>query len=133
MPSILFVCIHNACRSQIAEAICRSLVRGDWKIASAGTDPSDQVDPKAAAVLERHHLVIRSPKPKGFEELPAVAWDCVVRMDDGEKKPSIPGGRVVEWDIPDPHDGPMNLYETLFNDLSDRLRRLIREFERSPK
>lgn len=132
MPSILFVCIHNACRSQIAEAICRSLVHGDWRIASAGTDPSDQVDPKAAATLDRHHLVISSPKPKGFDELPAITWDYIVRIDGGEKPIPSQAGRVLAWDIKDPFDGPMELYETLFEDLTHRVRQLIREIERRP-
>lgn len=132
MPSILFVCIHNACRSQIAEAICRSLVRSDWRIASAGTNPSDQVDSKAAAILDRYHLGIRSPKPKGFNDLPAIGWDYVVRIDGGEKPIPVQAGRVPTWDIKDPFDGPMELYETLFEDLTRRVRQLIWEIEGRP-
>jgi len=133
MPSILFVCIHNACRSQIAEAICRSLVDGTWRIASAGTNPSDRVDSKAAVVLDRHDLAMRSPAPKGFDDLPAIGWDYVVRIDGGKKPFSVQANRVLEWDIPDPFDGPMELYESLFEELTRRVRQLIQEIEKSPK
>ncbi len=125
MPSILFVCIHNACRSQIAEAVCKSLVHGDWRIASAGTDPSDQVDPKAAAILDRYHLAVGSPKPNGLNDLPATKWDYVVRMDGGEKPIPVQAGQTIAWDVPDPFDGPMKLYETLYKDLEQRILELI--------
>jgi len=76
---------------------------------------------------------MRSPTPKGFDDLPAIGWDYIVRID-GEKKPlSAQAGRVLEWDIPDPFDGPMELYETLFEELTRRVRQLIREIEKKPK
>ena len=126
MPSILFVCIHNACRSQIAEAIFRSLAPSSWVIASAGTNPSDQVDPKAKEVLKKHQLAMNSPRPKGFSELPAIQWDYVVGMGCGDSCPYVPARKFMEWDIPDPEDGPMKLYEALFSDLTSRIRELIR-------
>lgn len=132
MPSILFVCIHNACRSQIAEAICKCLVDGTWRIASAGTNPSDRVDSKAAAVLDRHDLSMRFPKPKGFDALPEIIWDYVVRIDGGEMPLPAKADRVLEWDIKDPFDGPMELYETLFKDLAHLVRQLVRDIEGKP-
>jgi protein-tyrosine-phosphatase len=132
MPSILFVCIHNACRSRIAEAVCKSLTPGDWVIASAGSNPSAGVDPKAAEVLKRHQLVMPSAPPKGFADLPAVPWDYVVGMGCGDSCPYVPARKFIEWDIPDPHDGPMSLYEALFNDLDKRIRGLIQEIQGTP-
>lgn len=127
MPPILFVCVHNACRSQIAEAICSSLTPSTWVVASAGSNPSDQVDPKAVEVLRYHQLTMNSAKPKGFAALPAIQWDYVVGMGCGDSCPYVPSKKFIEWDIPDPEDGPMTLYEALFEDLNKRIRSLVQE------
>src|SRR3972149_1704992 len=121
MPSILFVCIHNACRSQIAEAICRKLAPRSWRIASAGSNPSDRVDPKAVEILKKKQLTMNSIKPQGFPSLPAIPWDSVVSMDCGIKRSPVPTKKFIEWDIPDPQDGPIGLYEALFDDLTNRI------------
>ena len=133
MPSILFICVHNACRSQIAEAICRNLAPGSWMIASAGLNPSDQVDPKAVEILRRHQLAMSSAKPKGFAALPVIQWDYVIGMGCGDHCPYVPTLQFIEWDIPDPEDGPMTLYEALFEDLTSRIRKLIQDIQGSPR
>lgn len=127
MPSILFICVHNACRSQIAEAICRKLTPGSWVIESVGTYPSDRVDPKAVEILKKHRLSMKSIKPKGFSSLPTVSWDYIVTMEGGDKCSLVPTKKYIRWDVPDPEDGPMSLYETLFNDLSKRINELIQD------
>lgn len=131
MPSVLFVCVHNACRSQIAEAIARSLAPASWQIASAGSNPSSEVDPKAIEILKNYGLVMSAPKPKGFGELPLIQWDVVAGMGCGESCPSVLSRRFIEWKIPDPEDGPMLLYQALYDDLSSRIRKLIQEIQES--
>lgn len=132
MPSILFICVHNACRSQIAEAICRNLAPSSWVIASAGSNPSDQVDPKATEVLKKHHLVMVSPKPKGFSALPGIPWDFVAGMGCGDSCPYVPTRKFIEWDIPDPQNGPMDLYQTLYEDLEKRILELMKNIQSGP-
>ena len=129
MPSILFVCVHNACRSQIAEAIFRKLAPNSWLIASVGSNPSDRVDPKAVEILKKHQLTMNSIKPKGFSSLPAISWDYVVGMGCGDKCPSVTTKKFIEWEVPDPEDGPTSLYEALFDDLANRIQKLIRDIE----
>jgi len=73
-----------------------------------------------------------STKPKGFAALPAIQWDYVVGMGCGDHCPDVPTKKFIEWDIPDPQDGPMNLYEALFEDLTRHIRQLIRNIEGSP-
>jgi arsenate reductase len=127
MPSILFVCVHNACRSQIAEANCRNLAPPGWTIASAGTNPSARVDGKAVELLRRHQLAMPSTQPKGFVAVPAIQWDCVVDITDGDYHYRVSARERIKWDIPDPLDGSMALYEALFQEISDRVRKLIPE------
>ncbi|MBI3621836.1 MAG: low molecular weight phosphatase family protein [Nitrospirae bacterium] len=129
MPSILFVCLHNACRSRIAEAICTSLAPDSWTIASAGTQPSAEVDLKAVDILRQHRLAISTARPKGFDALPAVQWDCHVDMTCGEAPHTIPARTRLTWDLPDPLDGPMTRYEELFQELTARIRNLIQELQ----
>ncbi len=80
MPSILFVCRHNACRSQIAEAIGRRTAPESWVIDSAGSHPTARVDHKAVAILGRNGLGMRRPKPQGFSDLALKEWDFVVDL-----------------------------------------------------
>ncbi|MGH7151139.1 MAG: low molecular weight phosphatase family protein [Planctomycetota bacterium] len=129
MPSILFLCRHNACRSQIAEALCRSLAPA-WIVASAGSRPSADVDPKAVEVLRRHGLAMATPRPKGVSGVPPRRWDLVVCMGCDGAGSRLPATRYVEWGVEDPNDGPLETYEALFRDLSERVGRLVREAER---
>ncbi len=132
MPSILFLCRHNACRSQIAEAVCRSLAPG-WEVASAGSRPSADVDRKAVEILRRHGLAMATPRPKGVPGLPPRRWDVVVCMGCDGAGARLPTARYVEWGVEDPNDGPLEIYETLFRDLSERVGGLVREAERPPR
>lgn len=129
MPSILFVCLHNACRSRIAETICANLAPDSWTIASAGTEPSADVDLKAVEILRRHHLVMSTARPKGFDVLPAVQWDRHVDITCGEAPHTIPSLTRLTWNLPDPLDGSMTLYEELFQELTARIRVLIQELQ----
>ncbi|MCI0588241.1 MAG: low molecular weight phosphatase family protein [Planctomycetes bacterium] len=128
MPSALFLCRHNACRSQIAEAVCRSLAPA-WDVASAGSRPSADVDRKAVEILRRHGLAMASPRPKGVPGLPSRRWDVVVCMGCDGAGAGLPSGRYVEWPVEDPSDGPIEIYEALFRELSERVGGLVREAE----
>ena len=129
-PSILFVCRHNACRSQIAEAIGHKLAPGDWVIDSAGSHPTTQVDPKAVSILRAHGLGMRRRKPQGFSALALKEWDFVVDISCEESGKGMKPKNYVEWDLADPLDGPMDLYKHLFDELSDRIRDLFRGIQK---
>lgn len=135
VPSILFVCRHNACRSQIAEAIGRSQAPVSWVVSSAGSHPAAQTDPKAGQILRLHGLGMANNKPKGFPELPSLAWDYVVDISCEKAGAAVRTENYIAWDLPDPLDGPMGLYERLFEDLTTRIRDLfhtIQETEAEP-
>lgn len=129
MISVLFVCVYNACRSQIAEAICRRHAPRSWIIASVGRTPSDRVDVKAAAVLQAHGLHVGSPNPKGLRDLPARQWDWVVGIGCRDVRSLAPARRHIVWDIPDPQDGPIELYHALYQELERRILALMKTIE----
>ena len=129
MAAILFVCRHNACRSQIAEAIGRKLAPESWIIESAGSHPTTQVDPKAAGILRRYCLGMHRGKPQGFSALTVKEWDFVVDISCEKAAKDVPTKHYFEWDLQDPQDGPMDLYKCLFDDLEDRIRTLFREVQ----
>ncbi|MFA6091555.1 MAG: low molecular weight phosphatase family protein [Elusimicrobiota bacterium] len=129
-PSILFVCRHNACRSQIAEAIGRKLAPGSWIIDSAGAHPTEQVDPKAVEILKLNGLKMRRSNPQGFPSLPLIRWDYVADISCEESGEKVPAKNYIEWDLPDPLDGPMDLYALLFRALEDRISSLFNEIRK---
>ncbi len=86
----------------MAEAFCRELGR-EVDCASAGTHPARTVMPETVAVMREAGIDISSARPKGFDALPAGKWDYLVTMGCGVDCPFLPGTRVINWEIPDPH------------------------------
>ena len=101
MVRILFACVGNSCRSQIAEAFCREFGK-DVESASAGSKPAAAVQPDAIAVMREVDIDISGTRPKGFEDLTDLKYDCLVTMGCEVNCPFLPGAKVVQWDIPDP-------------------------------
>ncbi len=107
MTRILFACVGNSARSQMAEAFCREMGR-DVECASAGTSPAPQVDPNAVAVMKEVGVDISSARPRGFKDLPDLKYDHLVTMGCEVVCPFLPGATEVKWDIPDPHGKPLD-------------------------
>lgn len=125
MTSILFVCRRNACRSQMAEAICRNEVPRSWLVASAGFEHAPVPDPRTVDALRRHGLVVGPAKPKGFQDLPEVEWDYVVFLGEGEM-PALPEAKkVLQWPIAEPAEGALQTDE-VFKTLAERIEGLLR-------
>lgn len=114
---ILFACVGNSCRSQMAEAFCREL---GWNVecASAGSAPAARVQPDAVAVMKEVGLDISSARPKSFSDLPGLKFGYLVTMGCEVGCPSLPGARIIRWQIPDPHGKDIDAYR--------RVRDLIR-------
>jgi protein-tyrosine-phosphatase len=124
LPHVLFVCVANSCRSQIAEGFARSLGRDRIEAFSAGSRPSGQVDPRAAAFMEERGIDLRAHRSKGLGELPReVIWDAVVTMGCGDACPHLPALTRLDWDLPDPK--AMNDEE--FRLVRDRIEGLVRK------
>ena len=98
---VLFVCVENACRSQLAESISNHFFSNQLRAYSAGSKPSTKVNSKAIASLKKINIR-HSGHTKKIEDVDNKSYDFVVGMGCGDRCPIIPGAKKLEWDIPDP-------------------------------
>jgi protein-tyrosine-phosphatase len=120
---VLFVCVENSCRSQIAEGFARSLGLPGLEIESAGSRPSGVVNPRAVRFMAERGIDLSAQRSKGLDDLPGgVTWDDVVTMGCGDACPNLPARRRHDWDLPDPKD----LDDASFRAVRDRIETLVR-------
>lgn len=103
IKKVLFVCVENSCRSQLAEAISNHLFSSHLKAFSAGSRPSGEVNPKTIASLKIIGIEHKG-KSKSVDEIKGSGFDFVVGMGCGDECPNIPGSKRIEWNIPDPKE-----------------------------
>jgi len=122
---IAFICVQNSCRSQIAEAITNSLSDGSFTSYSAGSEPSECIDPDAVRHLKKILGIQMTDKqrPKTISELPPV--DIVVTMGCGISCPYLPCKRRVVWDIPDPKGMSDQKYIDVITLIEDKVKELL--------
>ena len=101
-PSVLFVCIHNAGRSQMAAAYLAHLSGGAVEVRSAGSEPADQVNPSAVAAMAEEGIDITAETPKILTTEAVRESDVVITMGCGDTCPVYPGKRYLDWPLPDP-------------------------------
>jgi protein-tyrosine-phosphatase len=124
---ILFVCVHNSNRSQMAEALTR-LYGGDQVEAySAGSAPSGQVNPRAVEFIGELGYDLTTHRSKSLAELPAVEFDAAISMGCGDSCQHIPARRHEDWPIPDPKDLPPDEYRQVRDLIARRVQGLLQE------
>jgi len=101
-PSVLFVCVHNAGRSQMAAAFLTHLTQGAVDVRSAGSEPADRVNPAAVAAMAEVGIDIATEQPKILTTDAVKASDVVITMGCGEACPIFPGRRYLDWALEDP-------------------------------
>ena len=126
LPRLLFVCVENSCRSQMAEGFARALGPGLVAAFSAGSRPSGQVDPRAIQLMRERDIDLSIQRSKGLDELPAGRWDYVVTMGCGDACPHLPARHRRDWDLPD----PKHLDDDGFRAFRDRIGLLVRDLIR---
>ncbi len=126
MPSVLFVCVENSCRSQIAEGYALRLASEGWIVASAGSRPSGSIHPRALAFMKEEGIDLSEQRPKGLGEIPSLSWDAVVTMGCGDACPHVAARRRLDWDLPD----PKNLSDEEFRGIRDEIRRRVEQLLR---
>jgi protein-tyrosine-phosphatase len=122
---VVFVCVANSCRSQMAEAFARALGQGRWEVWSAGSHPSGRVHPLAVQVMAERGFDLSSHRSKGLAELPPQQWDCVVTMGCGDACPTLAARRRIDWDIPDPVGRPIEEARSIRDRIEALVRRLL--------
>lgn len=131
MVRILFVCVENSNRSQMAEAFARIHGDGLVEAASAGSRPSGRVNPRAIAAMAEKGYDLSTHQSRGLDEVGPGPWDYVVTMGCGDECPWVPARAKLDWDLPDPRDLP----EPEFRKVRDRIERevlsLLEEIRRS--
>jgi ACR3 family arsenite transporter len=125
--NVLFVCVENSCRSQMAEGYARALGGGRVSAFSAGSRPSGQVDPRAIRFMSEAGIDVASQGSKGLEDVPDVRWDFVVTMGCGDACPHLPARHRLDWDLPD----PKHRDDRGFREVRDRIEGLVRELIRN--
>ena len=130
---ILFACVGNSCRSQMAEAFCRAFGR-DVECESAGSSPAAAVAPNAVTVMKEVGIDISAARTKGFRDVFAGGFDYMVSMGCSVTCPFVPGAKEIRWEIPDPYGKGVQVYRrvrdiirTHVHDLLDSLGALARQ------
>ena len=124
---VLFVCIENSNRSQMAEAFARRLGQGKVEAYSAGSRPSGRVNPRAVESMREIGYDLSTHQSKGLEALPEVEFDAVITMGCGDECPVIRARRREDWAIPDPKDLPPDE----FRKVRDLIQRKVQELLKS--
>lgn len=127
VPSVLFVCVHNAGRSQMAAALIAHIAGDRIEVRTAGTKPADEVNPVAVAVMAELGIDISAAAPKVLTGRVVQASDFVITMGCGDTCPYFPGVCYREWKVDDPAGQPLDVARGIRDDIAERVRALINE------
>ena len=129
MANVLFVCLHNAGRSQMSQALFTAAADGRHEARSAGTTPGERVHPEVVEVMGEIGFDLSDRKPRELDMGLAEWADVVVTMGCGDACPYIPGKRYVDWDLPDPSGLPVDEVRSIRDDIDRRVRALAEELD----
>ena len=125
-PKVAFICTHNSCRSQMAEALCRKYAGDVFECYSAGTDIADRINPDAIRIMMRlYNIDMQMQYPKRLQDLPAV--DIVVTMGCGVQCPVMPCSRREDWGL----DDPTGKDDTAFEETAKKIEKKIQLLKES--
>ena len=122
---VLFVCVENSCRSQIAEAFARIHGGENVEAFSAGSRPSGKVNPKAIEIMKEIGYDLSTHESKSLDEIPQVDYDFVATMGCGDECPIVRALRREDWQIPDPKDMPPDEFRKVRDEIDRRVRAVL--------
>ncbi|QKS87425.1 arsenate reductase ArsC [Curtobacterium flaccumfaciens] len=125
MPTVLFVCVHNAGRSQMAAGFLQHLAAGRVDVRSAGSEPADQLNPVVVAAMLEEGIDIRSEQPALLSTDAVRAADVVITMGCGDACPVFPGKHYEDWELTDPAGLDLDAVRPIRDDVRARVQDLI--------
>jgi protein-tyrosine-phosphatase len=131
MARALFVCLHNAGRSQISEALFTRVAAGRHQARSAGTTPGGRVHPEVVAAMKELGIDLADRRPTALATGDVEWADVVVTMGCGDECPHVPGVRRVDWNLPDPKGQPLAVVRGTRDEIGRRVEALVEELDRS--
>ena len=132
VANVLFVCLHNAGRSQMSEALFTRAADGRHSARSAGTTPGDRVHPEVVEVMGELDLDLAARTPRKLSNADAEWADVVVTMGCGDECPYIPGRRYLDWEIEDPKGRPIEEVRATRDEIGRRITQLLSELDNEP-
>ena len=127
VPEVLFVCVHNAGRSQMAAALLDKHAEGRVHVRSAGSTPADEIHSNVSRAMEEIGLDISREFPKPLTDEVVRAADVVITMGCGDACPVYPGKRYLDWELEDPADKPMDDVRSIREEIDRRVQALLEE------
>jgi len=130
-PSVLFVCVHNAGRSQMAAGWLRDLAGERVEVRSAGSEPADHINPAAVQAMAEVGIDITGGQPRKLDYATAESSDVIITMGCGDTCPVFPGKRYEDWQLPDPAGQPIEVVRKIRDDIRVRVENLLAEITTS--
>jgi|SRR5689334_20589660 len=127
VPEVLFVCVHNAGRSQMAAALLEHHAHGRVRVTSAGSAPADEINPAVRAVMDEVGVDLSRAFPRKLTTDAVEAADVVITMGCGDACPVYPGKRYLDWKLPDPAGKGVDAVRPIRDDIDGRVRALLHE------
>jgi arsenate reductase (thioredoxin) len=125
MARVLFVCLHNAGRSQMSQALFEREADGLHEARSAGTTPGERVHPEVVEAMRELGVDLAERRPQGLTDDLAQWADVIVTMGCGDECPYMPGKRYIDWDLPDPKGRPLEEVRGIRDDIGGRVSKLV--------
>jgi len=129
LKKIVFICVENARRSQMAEGFAEVFGKGELEVYSAGSRPSSQVDLLVVEVMKEKGIDLTAKRPKGLNDLPPIEMDYLITMGCEETCPAVLAKRVIEWQIPDPKGKPIEVFREVRDMIEDKIRVLLAQID----
>jgi arsenate reductase len=127
VPEVLFVCVHNAGRSQMAAALLQRCARGAVSVRSAGSDPAERLNPAVVEAMAEIGLDIAQEIPKPLTDRAVAVADVVITMGCGDACPIYPGKRYEDWELEDPAGQPLATVRRIRDEIDERVQTLLAE------
>ncbi|HQK31619.1 MAG TPA: arsenate reductase ArsC [Phycicoccus sp.] len=127
VPEVLFVCVHNAGRSQMAAALAEHLSARRVHVRSAGSAPTGEINPQVIEVLKERGIALGTAYPKPLSDSVIQAADVIITMGCGDTCPYFPGKRYEDWEVADPAGQPIEVVREIRDDIQARVTTLLRE------